>query len=105
MPTPPEGTSRRIRNRAIWAASLLAAAVPPALVGLGGSAGRADLRDGAMALALSFWAVGLVVALAAALPTLRHWDDLAGSVRWMGALPLLSISLLLSLALLAVLVV
>ena len=33
--TPPFGTSQRIRNRAIWAVALFAAAVPPAFVGLG----------------------------------------------------------------------
>ena len=105
MAPPPEGTARRIRGRAIWTVALFAAAVPPALVGLGGSDGRADLRDTGMALALLFWSVGLVLAVATALPTLRHWDGLPGSVRWMGALPLLSISLLLSLALVATLVV
>ena len=33
--TPPFGTSQRIRNRAIWAVALFAAAVPPAFVGMG----------------------------------------------------------------------
>ena len=105
MATPPEGTARRIRTRAIWTVALFAAAVPPALVGLGGSEGRPELRDGGMALALLFWAIGLLFALATAVPTLRHWDGLPAPVRWMGALPLLSISLLLSLALVAVLFV
>jgi hypothetical protein len=42
------------------------------------------------------------MALWAAVPTLRHWDSLPGPTRWLGALPLLSVSLFLSVALLAV---
>jgi hypothetical protein len=77
--------------------------VPPALVGLGGAQGNADLMDVALALALGFWAVGLVFALWTALPTLRYWDGLPQQTRWLGASPLLAVSLFLSLALVAAL--
>ena len=52
-------------------------------------------------LAFGFWAIGLLFALAAAIPTLRDWDHLPTMVRWLGALPLLCVSLLLSAAILA----
>lgn len=101
--TPPLGTSQRIRNRAIWAVALFAASVPPALVGLGSAQGNADLLDVALALALAFWAIGFVFALWTAVPTLRHWEDLPVQTRWLGSLPLLSVSLFLSVALIAAL--
>jgi hypothetical protein len=56
-------------------------------------------------LALGFWLLGFVFALAAAVPTLRHWDQLPGPTRWLGALPLLSVSLFLSVAIVAALFV
>ena len=40
-------------------------------------------------------------ALAAAVPTLRYWDHLPTMIRWLGALPLLCVSLFLSAAILA----
>ena len=49
--------------------------------------------------------VGLLFALWAAFPTLRYWDGLPAQTRWLGALPLLSVSLFLSAALIAVLFV
>lgn len=104
-PAPPFGTSRRIRNRAIWAVALFAASVPPAFVALGIAATTEDAVNVAVPLALVFWALGLVLALWAAWPTLRYWDELPGQTRWLGALPLLSVSLFLSIVLLAVLVV
>lgn len=99
--TPPPGTGGRIRNRAIWAVALYAASVPPALIGTGLAVGNSEQANVALPLAFGFWAIGLLFALAAALPTLRYWEGLPGHTRWLGALPLLSVSLFLSAALLA----
>jgi len=100
---PPFGTIQRIRGRAIWAVALFAASVPPAFVGLGSAQGNADLLDVALGLALAFWAIGMLFALWTALPTLRYWDGLPVTIRWLGSLPLLSVSLFLSVALIAAL--
>lgn len=96
---PPFGTGQRIRTRAIWAVSLFTAAIPPAVVGFGISTATDDQVNVAMPLALLFWVLGLLFALWAAVPTLRHWDGLPAQTRWLGALPLLSVSLFLSVAL------
>jgi hypothetical protein len=104
-PAPPFGTSRRIRNRAIWAVALFAAAVPPAFVGLGIAQATDDQVNVALPLAVGFWLIGLLFALWAAFPTLRYWDGLPPSTRWLGALPLLSVSLFFSAALIAALFV
>ena len=101
QPAPPYGTHQRIRNRAIWAVALFAASVLPALVGLGVAHLDADQDNVALPLAAGFWAIGLLFALWAALPTLRYWDVLPGQVRWLGALPWLTVSLFLSAALVA----
>ena len=98
--TPPFGTGQRIRTRAIWAVSLFTAAIPPAVVGFGISTATDDQVNVALPLALLFWVLGFLFALWAAVPTLRHWDGLPAQTRWLGALPLLSVSLFLSLALL-----
>jgi hypothetical protein len=92
---PPFGTSGRIRNRAIWAIALFAASVPPAVVGLGIAAGTIEQANVAMPLAFLFWALGVVMALWAAFPTLRYWEGLPVQTRWLGALPMLSVSLFL----------
>lgn len=96
---PPFGTGQRVRTRAIWAVSLFTAAIPPAVVGFGISTATDDQVNVAMPLALLFWALGFLFALWAAVPTLRHWDGLPAQTRWLGALPLLSVSLFLSVAL------
>jgi len=101
--TAPFGTSQRIRNRAIWAVALFAAAVPPAFIGLGGVQANPGLLDVALPLAFGFWAIGLVFAVWTAFPTLRHWESLPIQTRWLGSLPLLSVSLFLSVALIGVL--
>ena len=98
---PPFGTQQRIRVRAIWAVALFAAAVPPAIVGLGIASSGSDEAEVAVPLAFGFWAIGFLMALWAAVPTLRYWDGLPGTIRWMGALPLLSVSLFLSVAIVA----
>ena len=97
--TPPFGTNQRIRVRAIWAVALFAAAVPPAIVGSGIIATGSDEANVAMPMAFGFWAIGLLMALWAAFPTLRYWERLSAQIRWMGALPLLTVSLFFTAAL------
>ncbi len=99
--SPPYGTYQRIRNRAVWAVALFAASVLPALVGLGVADVATDQDNVALPLAAGFWAIGLLFALWAAVPTLRYWDVLPGQVRWLGALPWLTVSLFLSIAIVA----
>jgi hypothetical protein len=41
---------------------------------LGGAQDKPDLIDVALALALGFWTIGLLIALWTAFPTLRYWD-------------------------------
>ncbi len=99
--TPPVGTQQRIRSRAIWAVALFASSVPPAIVGLGIIAEASDRTiNVAMPIAFAFWLVGLIMALWAAFPTLRYWEGLPVEVRLIGALPLLTLSLFLSAAIL-----
>ena len=100
---PPVGTTQRIRNRAIWAVALFAASVPPAFVGLGGAEAKPELLDIALPLAFLFWAIGFVFAVWTAFPTMRYWDGLPPQIRWLGSLPLVSVSLLLSAGLIAAL--
>lgn len=102
--TPPFGTAQRIRTRAIWAVALFTASLPPAFIGLGIATATDDQTNIAMPLAFVFWATGLLFALWAAVPALRYWDGLPGQVRWLGSLPLLSVSLFLSLALIGALI-
>jgi hypothetical protein len=98
---PPFGTQQRIRVRAIWAVALFASAVPPAIVGLGIIATGSDEANVAMPMAFGFWAIGLLMAVWAAFPTLRYWDGLPPQTRWLGALPLLTVSLFFTVALIA----
>ena len=100
---PPYGTNQRIRTRAIWAVALFTASLPPAFIGFGIATATDDQTNLAMPLAFVFWSTGLLFALWAAVPTLRYWDGLPGQVRWLGALPLLSVSLFLSIALISIL--
>jgi len=99
--SPPPGTGQRVRARAIWAVAFFAASVPPAITGFGIVAGGAELAGAGPLFAFGFWLIGFVMALWAAIPTLRYWDGLPGPTRWLGALPLISVSLFLSIALLA----
>lgn len=101
---PPVGTQRRIRNRAIWAVALFGASVLPALVGFGIAPVTADADNVAVPLATLFWLIGLLFALWAAYPTLRYWEALPGHIRWMGALPWLTVSIFVCAALITVLV-
>lgn len=99
--TPPIGTSQRIRNRAVWAVALFMASVPPAIVGLGIAAASEEQVNIAMPFALFFWALGVVFALWAAFPTLRYWEGLAPHTRWLGVLPLLTVLMFFTGALIA----
>jgi hypothetical protein len=101
--SPPFGTSQRIRNRAIWAVALFTASVPPAAVALGVAEVTQDQLNIALPLAVGFWLIGLLCAMWAAFPTLRYWDGLPPTTRWLGALPMLSVSLFFSAALIAAL--
>ena len=101
--TAPFGTSQRIRNRAIWAVALFTASVPPAAVALGIAEVTQDQLNVALPLAIGFWLIGLLFALWAAFPTLRYWEALPQTTRWLGALPMLSVSLFFSAALIAAL--
>ncbi len=98
---PPFGTQQRIRVRAIWAVALFAASVPPAIVGSGITVTGSDEANVALPMAFGFWLFGLLFALWAAFPTLRYWEGLPSPIRWLGALPLVCVSLFLSTAILA----
>lgn len=101
--TPPVGTNRRIRDRAIWAVALFAASVIPTLAGMADTSRAEGHVNVAYIFAFAFWSVGALMALAAAFLTLRYWEGLPEQTRWLGALPLLTVSLFLSGALIAVL--
>jgi hypothetical protein len=101
--SPPFGTSQRIRNRAIWAVALFTASVPPAIVALGIAEVTQDQLNVALPLAVGFWLLGLLCAMWAAFPTLRYWEGLPQTTRWLGALPMLSVSLFFTAALIAAL--
>ena len=101
MDEAPFGTQQRIRGRAIWAVALFAASVPPAIIGMGMVATGSDEANVALPLGFGAFAIGFLMALWAAFPTLRYWDALPPTVRWMGAAPMLTVSLFLTIALIA----
>ena len=101
MAEAPYGTSRKIRDRAIWAVALFAASVVPAIIGVGIINTTVDQANIATPFAFGLWAIGALFALSAAVPTLRHWDLLPLQTRWLGTLPMLCVSLFLSVALVA----
>jgi hypothetical protein len=95
MRNPPLGTGQRIRSRTLWAVALFAAAVPPAFISTGVAFGSEAYARIALPIALSIWALGTLFALAAAFPTVRYWEALPNAVRWLGALPIMSVALFL----------
>ena len=97
--TPPLGTHQRIRNRAIWAVAFFAASVLPSIVGMDVTGLKGEGAAVALPIAFALWLVGAILAIAAALPTLRYWENLPTQIRLLGALPLLTVSLFLSAAL------
>ena len=82
--------------RIVWAVALFASSLPPAVIGSGMAAGTPDQANVAIPLAIAFSTIGALFAVWAAFPTLRYWDKLPGSVRWLGALPLISACFFLS---------
>ena len=74
-----------------------------AVVALGIAGVTEDTVNVALPLAGGFWLIGLLLALWAAFPTLRYWEGLPETTRWLGALPLLSVSLFFTAALIAAL--
>lgn len=88
------GTQQRIRSRAIWAVALFAAAAPPAIIGFGVGQASGEQANIALPVALGFGAIGLLFAIVAAIPTLRHWHHLPTLTRRLGSLPLLAVALL-----------
>jgi glutathione S-transferase len=103
--TPPLGTSQRIRNRAIWAVAFFAASVPPAFVGAGMANVQSEELAVGMPIAFVLWAIGALIALAAAFSTLRYWEGLTLQTRLLGALPLLTVSFFITAALIGALLV
>jgi hypothetical protein len=103
--TPPLGTHERIRNRAIWAVAFFTASVLPAIVGMGIPDVKGEGVEVALPIAFALWAIGALLSLAAALPTLRYWEALPTQIRLLGALPLLTVSLFLSAVLIGSLLV
>jgi hypothetical protein len=103
--TPPLGTNQRIRNRSIWAVAFFAASVLPAIVGMGALDMQGEGVVIALPVAFGLWVIGALIALFAALPTLRYWDGLPTQTRLLGALPLLTVSFFLTIALIAALFV
>lgn len=85
----------------MWAVSLFAASGIPTLVGIGIAQTPEEHVNIAFLFAFAFWATGVLAAIAAGIPTLRYWDDIPQTTRWLGALPMLTISLFLSVAILA----
>jgi hypothetical protein len=101
--TPPIGTIERIRVRAGSAVAMYAASVVPAVIGAGLLNMSTERANIATPFAFGFWALGVLCAIWAAVPTLRYWDVLPSQIRWFGALPLLCASLFLSVAMVAAL--
>lgn len=85
-------TSRRIRTGVIWALVSFAIAVVPIVFATIGMVGDKPI-DTALGIAALFWAVGLLFALWAAVPTIRQWSELPSEVRSLGITPLLFICL------------
>lgn len=65
--TPPFRISQRISNRAIWAVAFFAAAVPPALVGMGVASTRGEEIAVGMPIALALWVLGALPMLTVSL--------------------------------------
>jgi hypothetical protein len=72
---------------------------------MGVAAARSEEIAVGMPIALVLWALGALAALAAAIPTLRYWEVLPVQTRLIGALPMLTVSLFLTAALIGVLLV
>jgi hypothetical protein len=83
--------------------AFFAASVLPATAGIG----LIDIEGAArvaMPIASALWVIGALFALFAAVSTLHYWDSLPLQTRLLGALPLLTVSLSLTLLLGAALI-
>jgi len=85
--------------------AFFAASVLPAIVGIGMIDVQGEGGAVAMPIAFALWAIGALLALFAALTTLRYWEGLPTQTRLLGALPLLTVSFFLTTALLTALFV
>ena len=90
--TLPSGTYRHIRIGVVWALVLFAIAIVPIVIATLGMVDKAPIRL-PLLFAVSLWALGILVALWAALPALRHWNTLPREVRSLAITPLLFIGL------------
>ena len=91
MKPPPPRTGECIRFRAVWAVLFLAVSVAPGIAATGLVAGSEDWARGALAVFVGSLTCGVLFALWAAFPTVRYWEVMPLTVRWLGALPLLAI--------------
>ena len=94
--------SRRLRLRAIWAWTFFASAVPAIIVGQGFIGSSERLRDVAAIMALIFWLIGMIPAIAATVTAFRHWDTLPDRIRYLAVSPMLAVSFSFSLGVLSV---
>ena len=90
--TLPSGTYRHIRIGVVWALVLFAIAIVPIVIATLGMVDNAPIRLPLM-FAVSFWALGMLTALWAALPALRRWSTFPREVRSLAITPLLFIGL------------
>lgn len=94
--------SRRLRLRSIWAWTFFASAVPAVVVGYGLVGTSDKLRDVGAVMALIFWLIGMIPAIAATIGAFRHWDALPDRIRFLAVSPMLAISFSFSLGVLSV---
>jgi len=93
---------RSLRLRSIWAWTFFASAVPAVIVGYG-LVGTSDrLRDVGAVMALIFWLIGMIPAIAAVVGAFRHWDALPDRIRFLAVSPMLAVSFSFSLGVLSV---
>ena len=94
--------TRRLRLRAIWAWTFFASAVPAVIVGYGFIGTSERLRDVGAVMALIFWLIGMIPAIAATVGAFRHWDALPDRIRFLAVSPLLAVSFSFSLGVISV---
>ncbi len=99
--TLPSSTYRRMRAGVVCALVLFAIAIVPIVIATLGMVDNAPSRL-LLLFAVSSWALGLLVALCAALPALRHWRTLPREVRSLAIAPLLFVGLPQAVALLVI---
>lgn len=94
--------SRRLRLRSIWAWTFFASAVPAVIIGYGLVGSSEKLRDVGAVMALIFWLIGMIPAIAATVGAFRHWDALPDRIRFLAVSPMLAVSFSFTLGVLAV---